>query len=91
MNWSDNLIGGIDAPTLLLWVVGILAAIFIFIVMFDSFRRSRKAWRKPSRSGSGSKDPDSFRGRLRLLSEALASESAKRRHRREIEARDEVK
>jgi hypothetical protein len=91
MNWSDNLIGGIDAPTFLAWIVGILAAIFIFIVLFDSFRRSRRLGRKPSRSGSNSKDATSFSGRLRLLSQALASESAKRRRRREIQARDEAK
>jgi hypothetical protein len=91
MNLSDNLIGGIDAPTLLLWIVGILAAIFIFIVMFDSFRRSRRSARNLPRSGSSSKGADSFSARLRSLSQALASESAKRRHRREIEARDEVK
>jgi beta-lactamase regulating signal transducer with metallopeptidase domain len=91
MNWSDNLIGGIEAPTLLVWIVGILAAIFIFIVLYDSFRRSRRLGRKPARSGSSSKDAASFRGRLRLLSQALASESAKRRRRREIQARDEIK
>jgi beta-lactamase regulating signal transducer with metallopeptidase domain len=91
MNWSDNLIGGIEAPTLLVWIVGILAAIFIFIVLYDSFRRNRRLGRKPARSGSNSKDATSFSGRLRLLSQVLASESAKRRRRREIQARDEAK
>lgn len=66
--------------TVLFWVAGIIAAVFIFAIFFDSVRRRRILSRKRNRYGASVEDYSvGFFRRIRLACRTMSEELARRR------------
>ena len=93
MQDSENIFYGWNA-TIILWVVFVLAMIFVAGVFFDSWRRKRKIDRKLRRavaqSAARANGDASHFSRLRSLFQSL-DEEAKSRERRSARTRDREK